>query len=347
VTARRALAADAALVVLALASVYAPLRPAWVENGYANGLFARLNETFVPLSNALPFAAGDLFVAAALALLAALWIRRRSILHAAAHTLGFAALLTFAFELLWGWNYHRAPVIARVAYDSARVTPPAVHALAERIVATLNDNVTAAHARAAAATPAELDAELRRDFLPVAVRLGDRRPVALTVPKHSIANLLYEMAGVGGQYDPFAFETLLNASFLPYEIPRALAHEWAHVAGFGDEGDANFIGTVTCLRSADPLIRYSGAFWTYAELPEAERSRLHVSPAVAADFAAARARFLRHYQPQLFDLSWLVYDRYLRANGVAGGVTSYSRFVALLAGTPFDRDGLPEAIANP
>ena len=108
------------------------------------------------------------------------------------------------------------------------------------------------------------------------------------------------------------------------------------MAGFGDEGDANLIGTVTCLRSADPLIRYSGAFWTYAELPERDRARLPLAAAVRADMEASRARFLRYYQPHLFAFSWHLYDNYLRAQGVTGGVASYSGFVRIMVGTPFD-----------
>ena len=164
----------------------------------------------------------------------------------------------------------------------------------------------------------------------------------MTVPKTTISNRLYEAAGVGGQYDPWAFETLLNASFLPYEIPRALAHEWAHAAGFGDEGDANLIGTIACLRSRDPLIRYSGAFWAYDDLPEADRKRIRLKPAVIDDMRAAQARFLRYYNPRLFTLSWRAYDSYLKSNGVQGGVVSYSRFLQILVGTTFDADGLPE-----
>ncbi len=183
--------------------------------------------------------------------------------------------------------------------------------------------------------------------MPVVARLGDTWPVAVTVPKTTIADRIYEMAGVGGQYDPYAFETLLNASFLPFEVPRALAHEWSHAAGFGDEGDANLIGTLTCLRSADPLIRYSGAYWTYGELPESDRRRLRLSPTVVADFKAGNDRFMRYYNPKLFTLSWSFYDSYLRANGVAGGVVSYSRFLRLLVGTAFDAGGLPLRIHVP
>lgn len=347
---RRALAADALLIVLALLVTQVQLPGDVVEHAYANGFYARLNATFVPLTNAVPFAVGDVEALVVVALLARMWVaglrraggdRRRTVLRLLAHTAGAIAAIVVAFNLAWGWNYRRLPVAERVDYDAARVTPAAVSAFADRIAAMLNADVGPAHARMATESAAAMRAELARDFLPVVARLGDDWPVAVTVPKATVADRLYEMAGVGGQYDPFAFETLLAAAFLPFEIPRALAHEWSHAAGFGDEGDANVIGTLTCLRSADPLIRYSGAYWTYGDLPESDRRRLHLAPAVLADFAAGRERYLRYYDPQLFAISWNVYDRYLRANGVAGGVISYGHDLELLVGTTLDASGLP------
>jgi hypothetical protein len=347
---KRGLAIDAALIVLAFVVMDAAIPAATIEHVYANGAFAWMNATFVPLSNAVPFAVGDLEVLVALAALIGGWVvglrrargsRLRAVALLLAHTAAFAAAIVIAFNLLWGWNYRRQPVAARVDYQASRVTPASVSAFADRIAGLLNHDVGAAHARMRTESTADMRAELARDFLPVVARLGDTWPVAVTVPKTTIAERLYELAGVGGQYDPFAFETLLNASFLPFEIPRALAHEWSHAAGFGDEGDANLIGTLACLRSSDPLIRYSGAYWTYGELPEADRRRLHLAPAVLADFKAGNERFLRYYDPRLFTISWSFYDRYLRANGVAGGVVSYSRFIRLLVGTAFDANGLP------
>ena len=184
-------------------------------------------------------------------------------------------------------------------------------------------------------------AKLKAAWAPVVRRLGDDWDVAVARPKTTLIETYYEWAGIGGQYSPFAFETLLNASFLPFEVPRALAHEWAHVGGFTDEGDANYIGTLACLRSDDPLIRYSGAFWTYGELPEAQRRRLRLDPRVVADFRASRERFLREYKPQIFALQWRFYDRYLRSSGVKGGVASYGFFLRLLVGTTVDAQGLP------
>jgi hypothetical protein len=345
-----ALAADALLIALAFVVTGVAIPPATIERAYANGLFAHLNAALVPLSNAVPFALGDLEGAVVAALVVYGWVaglrrarggRGRAALFLAVHTAGLAAAIVIAFNLLWGWNYRRAPVAARVDYATARFTAANLTAFSDRIARILNADVGPAHARMRTESAAAMRAELARDFLPVVARLGDRWPVAVTVPKTTLAERVYEMAGVGGQYDPFAFETLLNSAFLPFEVPRALAHEWSHAAGFGDEGDANLIGTLTCLRSPDPLIRYSGAYWTYGELPESERRRIHLAPAVIADFNAGSRRYLRYYNPGLFSISWNVYDRYLRANGVAEGGKSYSRFLHLLVGTSFDARGLP------
>jgi hypothetical protein len=342
---RLAYALDAAAVVLACIAAAAPLPPGWVEHAYANGVFAAMNRAFVPLTDRVPFAVSDLQGGLALIALIVWWVRairraprglkRRTVLALLAHTAGFVALGIVLFELAWGINYRRTTVVARVQYSAARVTDAAVARFSERIVGTLNANVAAAHAET-------LDrAKLTAAYEPVVRRLGDDWDVAVAVPKTTVLQPYYDAAGIGGQYSPFGFETLLNASFLPIEVPRALAHEWAHVGGFTNEGDANYIGTLACLRSPDPLIRYSGAFWTYGELPESERRRLRLDPRVIADFRASRERFLRHYKPQIFALQWRFYDRYLRSSGVAGGVASYGDFLKLLVGTPVDAEGLP------
>jgi hypothetical protein len=348
---RTALAFDALALVLAWIATSAPLPGAWIEQGYANGVFGAMNRMFVPISNGVPFAAGDVEAVIVLALLVTWWVRairraprggkRVAMLAMLAHTVAVVATGIVVFELLWGLNYRRATVVSRIDYSDARVTDAAVARFSERIVGILNHDVAAAHAES-------LDRDkLRAAFEPVVARLGDDWEVAVTAPKTTVIDFYFEAAGIGGSYSPFAFETLLNASFLPFEVPRALAHEWSHAGGFTDEGDANYIGTVACLRSDDPLIRYSGAFWTYGDLPAAQRKRLHLDPRVVADFNASRERFYRHYKPQLFAVQWRFYDRFLRSNGVRGGVASYGYFLKLLVGSSLDADGLPVLRSSP
>jgi hypothetical protein len=342
---RRSFALDVLAVVLALLAAELPLPRGWIENGYANGMFAAMNRAVVPLTNAVPFAVGDVEWIVAVIVLVVCWVRalrraprgRRRARAAAllAHTLGWLAVGVVLFEVLWGWNYRRLTVVQRVDFQQTAVTDASVRAFSERIVEILNHDVGPAHRET-------LDREkLRAAWAPIVARLGDRWDVAVSIPKTTLLQRYYQAAGIGGQYSPLSFETFLNASFLPWEVPRALAHEWSHVAGFTDEGDANFIGSLACLRSDDPLIRYSGAFWTYGDLPDAERQRLRLDPRVIADYEASRKRFLEGYEPQIFDIQWRFYDSYLRTNGVRGGVASYGYFLQLLVGTRLDAQGLP------
>jgi hypothetical protein len=343
-------AVDVALVAAAALLQVVPLAPGWIENGYANGIYAGLARTFVPLSNGMPFAVGDAILIAIVGGLVVYWVARlrrgpgsrlNRVAQALLRTAGVLAFVTLWFDCAWALNYRRVPVVQRVAFDPARLTPRNVEAFSAAIVADLNRTAPLAHARSEAEP--ELESALATAFAPVVLRLGDRYDVIVSRPKTTIFNWWFALAGIGGEWDPFAYETLLNAEFLPFERPFALAHEWGHVAGFGDESDANLIAALTTLRSKDALIHYSGLFWAYGFLPEEARRKLRVSPLVRADLAAASRRFLRRYNPRIYAFQWTMYDKYLRANRVTAGVVSYSLFVQVLAGTPLDRDGLPLA----
>jgi hypothetical protein len=341
-------AAEIVLIVVAIVLQYADLPARWIENDYANGIYATLARTFVPIANAAPFTIGDgIFAAVALGLIG-YWIvawrrdggsRGGRAATIALRTVAAGALIAIWFDAAWALNYRRVPVISRVAFDPTRVTAHNVAAFSAAIVTALNATAPLAHAEHP--SEATLETALAQAFSPVVRRLGDRYAVLVSRPKRTLFNWWFGMAGVGGMWDPFAYETVLNADFLPFERPFAIAHEWGHVAGFGDESDANLIAALTTMRAPDPFIRYSGLFWVYASLPDADRRAIPLSPLVRADITAARRRFFRAYNPRLYALQWYVYDKYLRANRVAAGVVSYSLFVQVLVATPRDSDGLP------
>ncbi len=349
-TATRGYLFDGLIIGVAAALQWAPLPADWIENGYANGIYPLLARTFVPLANAVPFTIGDLiFCAIVLGVIASWvigWRRLRGspaarVWRLTVRTAAVAAAIVIWFDAAWALNYRRAPIVKRVAFDPARLTARNVSAFSARIVSALNATATPAHAEQL--TEAQMQTALAEAEAPVLRRLGDRSSISVSRPKRTIFDPWFELAGIGGQWDPFAYETLLNAEFLPFERPFALAHEWGHVAGFGDESDANLIAALTTLRSKDAFIRYSGLFWAYGFLPEHDRRALPLSPLVRADLAAARRRFLRSYNPRLSAAQWFVYDKYLRVNGVRAGVVSYSLFIQVLVGTPLDGAGLPVA----
>jgi hypothetical protein len=61
----------------------------------------------------------------------------------------------------------------------------------------------------------------------------------------------FKAAGVEGMTDPFFLETLVAGDLLPFERPFVIAHEWSHLAGFANEGEANFLGWLTCMKGSE------------------------------------------------------------------------------------------------
>jgi hypothetical protein len=86
-----------------------------------------------------------------------------------------------------------------------------------------------------------------RVFAGVQRELGATRLAVPGRPKQTLLDLYFRRATVEGMTDPYFLETLIVSDLLPFERPFVVAHEWSHLAGFGDEGEANFVGWLTCL----------------------------------------------------------------------------------------------------
>ena len=82
--------------------------------------------------------------------------------------------------------------------------------------------------------------------------LGATRLAVPGKPKGTLLNFYFRRAVVDGMTDPFFLETLVVSDLLPLERPFVTAHEWAHLAGYNDEGEANFVGWLTCMRADEP-----------------------------------------------------------------------------------------------
>jgi hypothetical protein len=141
--------------------------------------------------------------------------------------------------------------------------------------------------------------------------------------------------------DPYFLETMIASDVLPVERPFIVAHEWGHLAGVADEGEANLTGLLTCLHGG-PAAQYSGWLFLYRELagaaPAADRAAL--ARALAAgprdDLRAIRERNEREISPRLSAVGWRVYDSYLRVNRVEAGAASYAEVVKLVLGLRID-----------
>ncbi len=343
-----ALAMRVVPVVLGAAALLWQPDAAWVEHAYANGAYPNWQHAAFAATNPLPWSLGDVAGLAGIAVIVwrvvAFFGRRKTLAALGMMLLEVAAVLGIYavwFEASWGWNYARAPIETRVVFDPARIDARATDALRARAMAQMN--LLAAQAHANATVPLDIEV-LRETWLPAIGRTGDTWTPETGEPKPTIANPFMQATGTSGFINPLTLNVQLAGDVLWFERPFALSHEWSHTAAYAREDEANYLAILTCVRSGDPVIRYSGWFELFLSLPPKPHYRKRdFAPLVWSDFRAMRARDARHINTLLANWSWNTYNAYLKSNRIASGVYNYNEVSRLLLGAPLDASGLPIA----
>jgi hypothetical protein len=334
------------LIVVAVLAALFPPGGAAVERWYADWLYPALQANLTSLSNRSPIALFDVAIAALSLIAVGIWVwsirlaRKKPVIGSLWR--GFTATLTLLavtylwFLAAWGLNYARPPLESQLAFDSSRLTPQAVRALAEHAVTQANRTHAAAHA---AGFPGvhESPQPLIDALHSVERDLGRPRPTVVATPKWTLLSPFYRASGVSGQLGPFFLETLLNPDLTGPERPATLGHEWAHLAGYAPESDASFVGLLAAMRSG-PAGEYSAWLDLVSEAtqqlqPVTQRlvlQQLEAGP--RQDQNAIRERLKARVAP-VERAAWASYDPMVRSQGVEEGVQSYSRVIELLIGT--------------
>ena len=327
--------------VFALAAVaaLAPIPAAFVERWYSRSFFPPFQRALTAATNLVPFALFDvLWIGAIAATVVAVRRRvrengwRHGLLRVAGALARGAAAVYLVFLATWGLNYRRVPMFEKVVFDPSRVTRASDTALGDWAARELNTTYAAAHARPVSLEPlsAAFDDSLRA--------LGGS-PITQGRPKPTLLGWYFHETSIAGMTDPFLLETLLAPDLLDVERPFVVAHEWAHLAGYADESEANFVAYLAC-RHADSASRYSAALAIigYAKPSGDPRHYLALGPRI--DIFAIQQRYART-SGTLRLAAKEGYDKYLKANRVERGIESYDAVVQLILGTAYDERGNP------
>ena len=262
---------------------------------------------------------------------------------AAARLLAGAAIAVLVFDVLWGFNYDRAPVAALLGYDLAPAPAEDLAALSADLLdraAALREGLPEDGAGALRLTDGRRGALFRAGRGYEAAELASRIPVPRlsAPPKLVLFSPLMSYLGIGGIFIPFTCEANVNATLPDWEIPFTSAHELAHQRGFAREEEANYVGYLACRAHPDRDFQYSGTFraglYALSALAQADRAayeplRARLSAPLRRDLAALSA-WHRRYESRLGEVQERVNDAYLKTQGQADGVRSYGRMVDLL-----------------
>lgn len=166
-------------------------------------------------------------------------------------------------------------------------------------------------------------------------------------PKPIMFSYFMSQTGTAGMYFPFSMESTYNGDMVEEILPEVICHEYAHLKGFMQEDEANFISFIATTSSGDPQMRYSGYLealeYVHNQIYRNEiRSAYELSDTVSPQVRNDWFRFLpdnywdENKNKELIStetvstVSEAASDTSMKLNGVEDGIASYSRMVNLL-----------------
>ncbi len=254
----------------------------------------------------------------------------------------WASIVVVAFMLLWGFNYGRVPLSEQLELDTRPLSSEELWQELEqsaKFVSILRTQLPLSDTTDYESLPLSQGAEARiRHTLKNQLAALDL-PAAGTVRIREVVpgGLLH--FNTSGVYFPLTGEAHLDEGLHSLQKPFVMAHEMAHGFGITDEGACNFLAWLACTRADNLYIRYSGHLTYLRYVGSAVRRRdpaeyaafrQNLPRAVQADLnsIAENNNRYREIAPVLRDA---VYDQYLKSQGVADGMASYSRVIGLVA----------------
>jgi hypothetical protein len=329
--------------------------PQLCETLYSRGIYPWIRYFFDKITNLLPFAGIYIFVSIFIIWLLpkiysffmSVFVRREGIRGKGYgfSFLSFCSMAVFWFLLLWGYNYARVPMSEQIGLeipetmDFEAVWVEAQYIKNKCIEARNEIPFVDTHAIEKDDYPGNNEDEMRLLLEEVLEEYGYdvSGKVRGRIIRPEGVLLRFSSSGV---YFPFTGEGHVDKGLHAITKPFTLAHEMGHGYGFGNEAVCNFLAYLSCIRSKDPAIRYSGylMYWRYVygalmEFMTEEdylKERSTISRGMYNDVEAIYAAQDK-YPPLIPFLQPAVYDVFLKVQGIEDGIQSYNRMVILVS----------------
>jgi hypothetical protein len=239
-----------------------------VEDGYATIVYPKISTFFRAILGWLPFSVGDILYG-----LLGLWLliklikgvrnlfQRKTSWKGVGKSFAKGVIILLAvyvsFNLLWGINYSRKGIAYQLKIEKDTVTTADVIKLNEFLVNKVNKT--------------KLSLLIGKQDYPTNKQLFKRVEAAyqnldsiysfLQYSPKSIKSSMWgwlgNYLGFTGYYNPFTGEAQVNTTIPKFIQPFTTLHEVGHQLGYAKENEANFVGFLAGIHSADTLLQYS------------------------------------------------------------------------------------------
>ena len=330
-----------ALIVLILIVWFTQLLPA-AGSCYARHVYPVVARALTTVSDLIPFAVGDLFIALSIAGLLAYPFyarlrRKKSWRRIAGGELEYLLWIYVWFYLAWGLNYSQPDFYQRTGIARTAYTPENFARFTEGYIERLN----ASYTEVTSIDPEAVRDEVVQGYRAISSELGVLPP-ATSHPraKTMLFTPLISMVGVTGSMGPFFCEFTLNGDLLSTDYPSTYAHELAHRLGITSEAEANFYAYQVCTRSQVPALRFSGYYSILFHVLGNARRLMdkteyrtlveRIRPEIIRLTEEKQAYWSAKYSPLIGAVQDWFYDLYLKGNQIESGRQNYSEVVGLL-----------------
>ena len=354
------------LLVLLLLVTLAKMIPLWGFI-YTTRIYPIIGTLLSPISGFFPFAVGDIFIALSIAWVIFYPIYEIGLRKKLARRYFFLAakrgsypkkkvvfgrvaeylLWVYAwFYIAWGLNYSQPNIYDRTGMKPVKVSEAKFKAFAYQYADSLNAlSISEKSFFSDSIADDGLKNRVRDAVLKEYNKIGYKEGINAPFNQHPHAKTmvftpLSSMSGVTGSMGPFFCEFTLNGDILPHDYPATYAHEFAHVLGVANEGEANFYCYIVCTASADKQVRFSGYYHIFFHVlnnvfdilgeKEGERFLKHIRPEIIQLAKSDRHYWLSKRCKALDAAQDFIFELYLRGNHVAEGRKSYSGVIGLI-----------------
>lgn len=250
-----------------------------------------------------------------------------------------AGILAFLYTICCGINYHRRSFSEEEGIVTYRYTAQDLKDVCLRL--TEEVNALSGEVDRGSSGMMTLEAPEGEGAVEAMHELAEEFPALegyYPQPKKLLVSEILSYQGLTGIYSPFTVEANYNGDMTAYNIPFTTCHELSHLRGFMQEEEANFIAFLACIGAERTDFQYSGYLsgWVYCmnALYRADReSWQEVRPLLAEEAEPdleADSAFWDEYEGGISEAADKINDTYLKVNGQADGVRSYSRMVDLI-----------------